>query len=197
MSHAPEDFANTSLWSFHVDDDFYGMLDRWQTHFTQDWPLATSDIVHEASWVLAQEARRLDQRRLSDWLDLFTDDCLYWVPAAPGRQDPRANVCHAFDDRRRLEDRVYWLNTGLAYSQVPPSRTVHSVTNVEVLALDDATWLVRSVFTTHEFRTSSPRVFAGWNAHVLVAGESHRRIRMKQVNLLDADAGHENLTLIL
>ena len=39
-----------------------------------------------------------------------------------------------FDDRRRLEDRVYRLRTGFAWSQAPASRTVRLITNVEVFA---------------------------------------------------------------
>ena len=65
-----------------------------------------------------------------------------------------------FDDRRRLEDRVYRLRTGFAWSQAPASRTVRLITNVEVFATDrDDTRMLRSNFLISEFwgdETRSP-----------------------------------------
>lgn len=197
MLNVPEAFADTSRWSFHVDDAFYGELDELMSAFAEDWTLADALTTHEANGLLVREARLLDLHRFEEWLTMFTADCLYWVPVVPGDGDPRKTVSHAFDDRRRLEDRVFWLNTGLAYSQLPPSRTVHCVSNVEVRDLNDTTRLVRSTFTTHEVRTRTPRTFSGWTAHVLSKSEGEWRIKVKQVNLLDSDAGHENLTLVL
>lgn len=197
MTAQVNDPQDTDRWSYYVDDAFYADLLALLARFDSDWPAASSESLVEANHLLSAEARLLDQRRFDDWLGLYTRECLYWVPVASTRIDPCVNVAHAFDDRRRLGDRVYWLNTGLAFSQIPPSRTVHVVSNFEVLDVDPTTRLVRSAFTTHEFRTSEPRVFAGWNAHVLVRENGDWRIRVKQVNLLDADAGHENLTLVL
>lgn len=162
-----------------------------------DWPDAGPQAIHEASRLLVREARLLDERRFDDWLSLYAPDGVYWVPTWPSACDPRTTISHAFDDVRRLSDRVYWLNTGLAFSQVPPSRTVHTVTNVEVLELDADTRLVRSSFATHEFRTGRARVLAGRYAHVLTRADDAWRIRVKRVTLLDADAGHDNLTLVL
>ena len=197
MLNVPEVFADTSRGSFHVDDTFYGELDALMSPFDEEWPQPEAAATHEASWFLAREARCLDLHRFDEWLRLFTPDCLYWVPVAPGAGDPRKTISHAFDDRRRLEDRVYWLNTGLAYSQLPPSRTVHCVSNIEVLDLNDTTRLVRSTFATHEHRTRTPRTLSGWTGHVLTTSEAGWRIKVKQVNLLDSDAGHENLTVVL
>lgn len=197
MTTSVNEWSDTDRWSHYVDDAFYADLLQLLARFDEDWPIPPVTTWLEASHVLSVEARLLDQRRFDDWLALFTSECLYWVPAARSRADPRASVSHAFDDRRRLGDRVYWLNTGLAFSQIPPSRTVHTVSNVELLDLDVSTRLVRSTFATHECRTAEPRVFAGWNAHVLAREGNGWRIRAKQVNLFDADAGHENLTLVL
>lgn len=197
MATVPDAYADTSRWSYHVDGEFYAELDQLMGAFAEDWPDAGAQATHEASWLLAQEARRLDEHRFDAWLELFSDDCLYWVPVKPGAGDPRSTISHAFDDRRRMSDRVFWLNTGLAYSQLPPSRTARCVSNVEVRDLTPTTRLVRSTFTTHEHRTTSPRVFSGWTAHVLTKTNDEWRIRVKQVNLLDSDAGHDNLTIIL
>ena len=76
--------------------------------------------------------RLVDTDRFEEWLELFTADCLYWVPTVVAGADPTTQLCTAFDDHRRLEDRIVRLRTGTAYSQVPPSRTCRTLSNFEI-----------------------------------------------------------------
>lgn len=80
---------------------------------------------------LFREARLLDEGRLDDWLALFTDDCLYWLPIVDDDSGLEPSIIH--DDRTRLEERVFRLNETRAYAQDPPSRTQHNISNVEVV----------------------------------------------------------------
>ncbi len=123
----PAEYADTSSWSYHVDTTYYGELARRSDLLREDWPEAAPDETIRAQSFLTREARQIDEGRFNDWLELFTDDCLYWVPVTPGGGDPTTEVSHAFDDRRRLTDRVYWLRTGLAFSRDPrvPDPTRH------------------------------------------------------------------------
>lgn len=193
----PPRYADTSSWSYHVDDEYYRELRRQTDLLREDWPEATVEESVRAATFLAREARLIDDGRFNHWLDLFTDDCLYWVPVVAGGGDPATEVSHAFDDRRRLTDRVYWLRTGLAFSQIPASRTRRVIGNVETSA-DPETGdrLVRSNFTVHEFRAGVAKTYAGWYGHVLRNTGDGWRIRVKQANLLDSDQIHENLTLV-
>ena len=68
------------------------------------------------------EARLLDERLYSEWLDLLTESCSYWIPISPEGGDPRIELSLSLDDRRRIEDRVRWLGTGDVHGQRPPSR---------------------------------------------------------------------------
>lgn len=197
MNTGTSDHSDTSRWSFHVDDDFYAALADYVHRFAEDWPAAELHVLAEATRLLVHEARVLDEGRFDEWLTLFTENCLYWVPVVPGGGDPTREVSHAFDDRRRLTDRIYWLGTGLAFCQIPPSRTRRLLGNIEVLDGADHTRLVRSNFTVHEVRGGQQRTYAGWYGHVLTPSPGGWRIRLKQVNLLDSDQGHENLTLML
>lgn len=198
MAEPRTDYSDTSRWSFHVDDAFYAELAGYVDLLDADWPEEEPATLSAAQSFLAREARLIDEGRFNDWLELFTDDCLYWVPVVPGGGDPTREVSHAFDDRRRLTDRVYWLRTGLAFCQIPQSRTRRLITNVEVL--DDpgtGARLIRSNLMVNEFRAGAAKVYAGWCGHVLVPEGAGWRIRLKQVNLLDSEHGHENLTLVL
>jgi len=78
---------------------------------------------------LYHEAALLDERRFEEWLELFTDDAVYWVPQGD-EPDPLRQVSLVYDDRRRLHERVLRLTGGFAFSQDPPSRTCHIVGNV-------------------------------------------------------------------
>src|SRR6516162_6923199 len=83
-----------------------------------------STVRDEFRRLLEREARLLDQLRYEDWLAMYAPECVYWVPSTPRAGDPRREIAIMFDDRRRLEDRVYRLRTGFAWTQAPQSRTV-------------------------------------------------------------------------
>ena len=82
----------------------------------------------------------------------------------------RAGRCDHVRRRRRLEDRVYRLRTGFAWSQAPASRTVRLITNVEAFATrSDDVRMLRSNFLISEFWGDETRLLAGWAGHRLVA----------------------------
>lgn len=192
----PEMYGDTSMFSYHVDSDWYDELDRYREVFMDDWPAAPLEDWYAAQSFLTREASLIDNGRFNDWLDLFAGDCLYWVPVNPGGGDPRTEVSHAFDDHRRLTDRVYWLRTGLAYSQLPASRTRRLITGIETVDIDDDIRMIRSNFVVHEFRAGVAKTYAGWYGHTLRGTDEGWRIRVKSVNLIDSEQYHENLTLV-
>lgn len=194
---ATPDRSDTNRFSYYVDDAFYDAILAELARWDREWDPVDPATRGEAEALLYREAWLLDEGRFEEWTALLTDDCLYWLPISPGGGDPRGEVTLAFDDRRRLLDRIYWLRTGLAYSQIPPSRTRRSVTNVEAAwgGRDDEL-RVRSNFAVFEFRAGQARTLAGWYAHLLRRADSGWRIVLKQVNLLDSEHRHENLTVV-
>ena len=185
--------------SYYVSDDFYRALNG---HFT-DWQrddCAVADPVERERFrmLLEREARLLDQLRYEDWLALYAPECIYWVPATPNAGDPRREVAVMFDDRRRLEDRVYRLRTGFAWSQAPASRTVRLITNVEVFATgSDTVRMVRSNFLITEFWGDETRLLSGWTGHRCVQLDGRWLIQAKQVNLLECDQSIRNPSIVL
>lgn len=196
LSEVPPRYQDTTAHSFHVDDAWYAELDRFRGLFLDDWPTAQPEDWHQAQSFVVREARLVDEGRFNDWLALFAGDGLYWVPVTAGGGDPRNEVSHAFDDNRRLTDRVYWLRTGLAYSQLPASRTRRLIGNVETIDDAEGFRLVRSTFVLNELRAGVAKTYTGWYGHVLTPGAEGWRIRLKMVNLLDSEQYHENLTLV-
>jgi benzoate/toluate 1,2-dioxygenase beta subunit len=185
--------------SHYVTDAFYRALIADFADWQRDESAVADPAVREAfRMLLEREARLLDQLRYEEWLALFAPECVYWVPATPEAGDPRREVAVMFDDRRRLEDRVYRLRTGFAWSQAPASRTVRLVTNVEVFATDrDDVRMVRSNFLIHEFWGDETRFLSGWSGHRFVQDRGRWEIAAKQVNLLECDQSIRNPSIIL
>ena len=123
--------------SHYVNDALYRALIENFSNWQDDARAVTDVAVRdEFRRLIEREARLLDQLRYDDWLAMYAAECIYWVPSTPGAGDPRREISVMFDDRRRLEDRIYRMRTGFAWSQAPASRTVRLVTNVEVFATD-------------------------------------------------------------
>jgi benzoate/toluate 1,2-dioxygenase beta subunit len=191
--------ADASRSSYYVNDALYRELIANFSDWQVDEHLVADPAARDAfRGLLEREARLLDQLRYDDWLALYATECIYWVPSTPGAGDPRREISVMFDDRRRLEDRIYRLRTGFAWSQAPASRTVRLVTNVEVFATaHDDTRMLRSNFLISEFWGDETRVLTGWAGHRVVRDSTGWKIQAKQVNLIDCDQSIRNPSIIL
>jgi benzoate/toluate 1,2-dioxygenase beta subunit len=148
--------------------------------------------------LIEREARLLDQLDFDKWLAMYTPECIYWVPGTPGGSDPRREIAMSFDDRRRMEDRIYRLRTGYAWSQAPKSRTVRMITNVEVFKAKQANArMVRSNYLISEFRVDGTRYLSGWCAHRFVETDGRWLIAVRQVNLIDCDQNLRNPSIVI
>jgi benzoate/toluate 1,2-dioxygenase beta subunit len=152
-------------------------------------------MLHEAEALLYLEARLLDERRFRAWLDLYTADCTYWLPARWGQPDPLDEVSLIYDDRMTLETRIGRLEHPRAHAQLPPSRTVHVVTNIRIAEQSDDATLVQSVVQFNEFRTPDLTQLVGLQEHRLVATEQGLRIAAKRVDLLTCDQALRSLQI--
>jgi 3-phenylpropionate/cinnamic acid dioxygenase small subunit len=185
--------------SYYISDALYRELIENFSGWQDDARVINDAVIRdEFRRLLEREARLLDQLRYEDWLTMYARECVYWVPSTPAAGDPRREISIMFDDRRRLEDRVYRLRTGFAWSQAPASRTVRLITNVEVFATaqEDAR-MVRSNFLISEFWGDETRVLTGWAGYRLLRDVTGWKIQAKQVNLIDCDQCIRNPSIIL
>jgi benzoate/toluate 1,2-dioxygenase subunit beta len=151
----------------------------------------------EAEALLHREAGLLDAGDFAGWLDLFAQDARYWIPSNADDVDPSRQVSIVYDHRDQLRERVWRLDSGLAYAQEPRSRTCHLVGNVEA-SVDDADMLsVTSAFVVTEFRRERKSIYAGRYRHRLRRTADGLAIVLKKVELVDNDGHLGNLSLIL
>jgi len=125
-----------------------------------DRPLAERALLQfEVEQFLYAEAALLDARRYRDWLGLLADDIHYWMPirrtvtnSDMDREFTRPGAMAFFDDDRTvLEMRVKKLEAGSAWSEDPPSRSRHFVSNVRILAAEGDEITAEAAF--HLYRT--------------------------------------------
>jgi len=143
-----------------------------------------------------REARLIDDRQLEDWLDLWTDDACYWVPA-----DETNGGLHrvqlVLDDRDRLGERVYRLTHADAHSQEPYSRTTHLITGVEVGEPDNDQVEVHAALALVEVRRGVQEIYAGRIRYRLRVVDGELKFAEKFVRLSRNDAVLGNLTFVI
>ena len=110
-----------------------------------------------------EEARLADEARYAEWLDLWTDDAVYWVPAStdPGA-DPDKHISHIYDNRGRLETRIRMLQSGYRYSQEPASLMRRIVSNVEVTSAGNDELVAESNFALAELSIQARHEMHWW-----------------------------------
>jgi 3-phenylpropionate/cinnamic acid dioxygenase small subunit len=144
----------------------------------------------EAEQFLYRQSEFLDTRNWEAWFDLFTPTGLYWIPAHPDDPSPEGRPCICCEDRYLMRTRIKRLRNPKAWSQLPPHRTSHVVSNVAILDVDDATGatIVQSRFHMVELRWDKQRYMAGRYQHHLVRVDEHFKISLQRVDLLNYDA---------
>ena len=132
---------------------------------THDVRPATSTVTlqpEQALWLeltqfYIREAWLLDERRFKEWLELFTDDVLYFMPRrknVPRREAQRelsqpGDLAILEEDKRYLEMRVARLETGMAWAEDPPSRTRHLIGNLEATLSENGEAAARTAFLVY------------------------------------------------
>lgn len=147
-----------------------------------------AESFHAVQQFLFHEARLLDEARYTEWNELFTEDGRYWVPLAPGQDNPFEHVSLFWEDAMLRDVRARRLTHERNWSQQPPTRSSRLIGNVMIDGLDaDGRLIVRSSLQMTEWRLEQ-RQFGATVFHKLVATEDGGwRIYLKRVNLINSD----------
>ena len=153
----------------------------------------------ELARFIRQEARLIDEKRLDAWLELFTEDGHYWVPAMPGQPDALNHNSLAYEDKLLLRLRIERLKSPRAYSQRPPSRCLHVLQepDIEKADYERGEFVTRTPFIYTETRGDESQRYAAIAWHTLVWSDARLRIRLKRVDLLNCDAALPSIQLFV
>ena len=161
-----------------------------------------SDVEHRTVVeFLYREARLADEARYAEWLALWTDDGVYWVPATTDPSaDPQKHLSHIYDNRARLDTRVKLLQTGHRYSQEPASLMRRLISNIEVQAAGDDELVAGSNFVLAELAIQAKHEMHWWvgrTTHRLRRVDGDLRMSSKKVVLINAAEPLPNLSFLI
>ena len=153
-----------------------------------------------------REAWLLDERKFQEWLGLFTEDVLYFMPRrknVPRREShrevtPLGDLAQIEDDKRYLEMRVARLETGMAWAEDPPSRTRHLVGNLVAEPLDSGDVLAKTAFLVYRSHLETDQqLLAGSREDVLRRVDGAWKVAKRTI-VLDANVLlDKNLSIFL
>ena len=138
---------------------------------TTDEALARLVLQQEVEAFLYREARYLDERKLTEWLDFMAEDVHYFMPIRRNIKygdwdleysDPEREISYFDEGKDILVGRVRQLNTGVHWAEEPVSRFEHLISNVEILKEEGDTVEVASKFYVYQNRLQDEvQVFCG------------------------------------
>lgn len=146
---------------------------------------------------LYYEADLMDEHRYDEWLALWTDDALYWVPTGSDELDPKREISLIYDDRIRLQVRIGRLKSGFAHAQEPKSRMRRVISNIVIGESDNDGIIVASNFLLVELRRGKQDLFAGRSIHRLRPYQRSFQLVFKKVLLVNNDESIDNLTFLI
>lgn len=154
----------------------------------------------EVEAFLYLEARLADENAYEEWLALWDEEALYWVPCVTGGADPELDVSLIHDNRHRIEERIRRLGSGKVPSQVPPSQLCRVIGNIEIEPDGLDVVIAHSTFHLTELRNHRMRTWVGRTQHRLrLASDVAPRYRMvmKKVMLLNAEEALPAMTFLI
>lgn len=144
------------------------------------------------------EARLLDERQWEQWLALWTEDGMYWVPHSFDQQGPYDHISLFWENKMLRELRMKRLENARNWSQQPPTRSSRLISNVTVAGTDEQGYLVvQANFQVLEWRKAEQRLLGGSYIYKLKAHQDSWQLYLKQVNLVNREDVHSSLEIHL
>ena len=152
-------------------------------------------LLAEISEFLFDEAERLDRGDFEGWLDLFAEEGIYWVPAAPGQTSPHDHVSLFHEDKLLLGMRIERMRHPNAHGMHRPIRTSRVIGNVRLVGESQDQIVATARFHLLEWQADRLRPFAGSCRTRLIRRDGWR-ILEKRVDLVNPEEAFESIQII-
>jgi 3-phenylpropionate/cinnamic acid dioxygenase small subunit len=138
---------------------------------------------------LYHQSDLLDRKQWEQWIGLFTDDGVYWMPPEPSYKTWDGTPAIFAEDKNLMRVRMGRVLHPDAWSQRPLWGTNHVVSNVVIHKTSrNGDVEVRSRFHMMELRRDDVRHFAGSYLHHLKKTKEGSRIKLQRVDMTTAQA---------
>jgi len=147
---------------------------------------------------LYREAALLDEWRLDDWVELFSEDARYVVPTTDLPQgDPKHDMVFINDDITRLRARAERLKSRHAHRENPRSRTRRFISNVRVRETGNRELSVTSNVLVYRFRAGDGAPYVGHIDYTLRQCDGALKIAYRRAVLdMETLSSHGALSVI-
>ena len=145
-----------------------------------------------------QEARMLDEGRYDEWLSLWLESGIYWMPLDYKQYDPINATSLLYEDHFMLRLRVERLNGARTFSQKPKSRCHHVLQRpfVDIFEPNEGGFQTNTSMHYVETRLDEQILLALTVTHDLKVDDGKLKIAGKKVELLNSDAAFGNIQLL-
>jgi benzoate/toluate 1,2-dioxygenase beta subunit len=169
----------------------------------------SGDLLGRCCQFVYEEAELLDRMDFDQWLDLFDEESVYWLPIDTTTSNPLDSLNLIYDDRPRLRDRLARLQSGFAFSEAPASQTSHMLSNLRLVTsaeyarsvddrgLSDDDLAVAGRAAIARLRQGTCDVYHARTVWALRPAGATFKIRMKRIDLLNAREPLPLLTFLL
>ena len=145
----------------------------------------------EVEQFLYKQAELLDTKQWKAWIDLFTDDGIYWMPPDASYKTWDGQPAIFAEDKNLMTVRMNRVLHPDAWSQRPLWGTNHVVSNVVIEKNSPGEIVVRSRFHMMELRRDDVRHFAGSYTHHLKKTGKGYCIKLQRVDMTNAQAAYD------
>jgi 3-phenylpropionate/cinnamic acid dioxygenase small subunit len=149
------------------------------------------DVHFAVAQFLYRQADLLDSKRWQEWIDLFADDGVYWMPPDASYKTWEGMPAIFAEDKNLMNVRMKRVLHPDAWSQRPLWETNHVVSNIIIEKELKNEIVVRSRFHMMELRRDDVRHFAGAYMHHLTKTKHGYSIKLQRVDMTNAQAAYD------
>ncbi len=125
-----------------------------------------------ANDLLIREGICLDDQRWQDWLQLYAEDAIYWVPAwlneTTETSDPDSEISQIYHHSRRgLQERVMRVESGKSVTALPTPRTTHFFSNLLAEQPTPGLIVARASWITQVYEPRTTKRYANFGHYEL------------------------------
>ena len=167
------------------------------------------DLIREIEDFLYAEADLLDERDYDPWLDLFTEDVVYWMPMRKNvsfenrekETTAEDDLAWFHDDKETLIKRVRQIQTGIHWADEPISRVSHLITNIRLVdpvksLAESETVTTKCRFIVYRNRLETETdLLVGRREDTLIRTDRQLKIKRRKILLDQSVLMAKNLTM--
>ena len=140
--------------------------------------------------LIVSEGAFLDHKDWDQWINLYTEDAEYWVPAWDDEHtltdDPNTQLSLIYySNRSGLEDRIFRLRTKGSLASTPLPRTCHMTANYRFEAQNNGDLKVHSSWDTHSYKLKIATHFFGHQEHLIRQTDDGLKIAGRKIIVMN------------